>query len=50
MYNPRGEHLIIVHNSDVLESPQAQVDAERRYHARSARDAGVTNWKYFWFD
>lgn len=50
MYNPRDEHMMIVHNQDLLESPQEQVDDERRYHARAARDAGVAHWKYFWFD
>ena len=50
MYNPRDEHQMMVHNYDLLESPAAQVEAERNYHARAARDAGVRHWKYFWFD
>ena len=50
MYNPRDEHVMIVHNQDLLESPQAQVDDERRFHARAGRDTGVAHWKYFWFD
>jgi len=50
MYNPRDEHNMIVHNVDELESPRGQVEAERNYHARAARDAGVRHWKYFWFD
>jgi hypothetical protein len=50
MYNPRDEHAMMVHNFDLLESPQVQVDAERRYHAAAARDAGAPHWRYFWFD
>lgn len=50
MYNPRDEHVMIVHNQDLLESPQGQVDEERQFHARAARDAGPPHWKYFWFD
>ena len=50
MYNPRDEHVMIVHNQDLLESPREQVDGERSWHARRARDAGVPHWKYFWFD
>ena len=50
MYNPRDTHTMIVHNQDTLESGQAQVEAERAFHARAAHDAGVLHWKYFWFD
>jgi len=50
MYNPVDEHVMIVHNQDLLESPPEQVEQERRFHARAARDAGVPHWKYFWFD
>lgn len=50
MYNPLDEHAMIVHNRDLLESPQEQVEGERRFHATAARDAGVPHWKYFWFD
>jgi len=50
MYNPRDEHMMIVHNQDLLESPPEQVDRERNFHARAARGAGVPHWKYFWFD
>ncbi|MFN0205480.1 MAG: hypothetical protein ACKVS6_04110 [Planctomycetota bacterium] len=50
MYNPRDEHVMIVHNQDLLESTQEEVDRERNFHARAARDAGVRHWKYFWFD
>jgi hypothetical protein len=50
MYNPRGEQVMIVHNQDLLESGRAQVEGERAFHARAARDAGVRHWKYFWFD
>jgi hypothetical protein len=50
MYNPLDEHVMIVHDQDLLESPREQVDRERSYHARAAHDAGVPHWKYFWFD
>ncbi len=50
MYNPVDEHVMIVHNQDLLESPPEQVEQERRFHARAARDVGVLHWKYFWFD
>lgn len=50
MYNPRDEHAMIVHNQDLLESAPGQVERERAFHARAARDAGVPRWKYFWFD
>lgn len=50
LYNPVEEHVMIVHNQDLLESSPEQVEQERRYHARAARDAGVRHWKYFWFD
>jgi hypothetical protein len=50
MYNPLDEHVMIVHNQDILESAQDQVDRERAFHGRAARDAGVRHWKYFWFD
>jgi hypothetical protein len=50
MYNPAGEHAMIVHNQDLLESPAKQVEQERRFHAGAAREAGPPHWKYFWFD
>lgn len=50
MYNPIDKHEMIVHNQDLLESPPTQVERERGFHARAARDAGVLHWKYFWFD
>jgi hypothetical protein len=50
MFNPRDEHAMIVHNQDLLESPRENVEQERNYHRRAARDAGVPHWKYFWFD
>lgn len=50
MYNPVDEHVMIVHNQDLLVSPPEQVEQERSFHGRAARDAGVPHWKYFWFD
>lgn len=50
MYNPRGEHVMMVHNQDLLESAPEEVERERGFHARAARDTGIPHWKYFWFD
>ena len=50
MYNPLDEHAMMVHNQDLLEAPPGQVDRERAFHARAARETGVARWKYFWFD
>jgi hypothetical protein len=50
MYNPLDQQEMIVHNQDLLESSQEQLNRERRFHARAAHDAGVPHWKYFWFD
>jgi hypothetical protein len=50
MYNPAGQHVMMVHNQDLLESGRDHVERERAFHARAARDAGVPHWKYFWFD
>ena len=54
MYNPLDEHTFMVHDQDILESPQEQVDAERRFHAvHHAHDVpppSPPHWKYFWFD
>ena len=41
MYNPIDQHVMIVHNQDLLESSPGQVAQERGFHARAARDAGV---------
>ena len=50
MYNPLNQQTMSVHNRDTLESPQENVEGERRFHADRAHDAGVPHWKYFWFD
>ena len=49
MYNPVDEHVMIVHNQDLLESAREQVAQERAFHARAARHADARHWKYFWF-
>jgi hypothetical protein len=50
MYNPLNEQAMVVHNRDLLESTQVEVNRERDFHARAAFDAGIPHWKYFWFD
>jgi hypothetical protein len=54
MYNPLDEHTFMVHDQDILESPQEQVDAERRFHALHhayvVPPPSPPHWKYFWFD
>jgi hypothetical protein len=54
MYNPLGEQTLMVHDQDLLEATQEQIDAERRYHlAHHAYDVpppARAHWKFFWFD
>ena len=50
MYNPLDEQRMIVHNQDLLEATDEEVNRERSFHARAAHDAGAAHWKYFWFD
>jgi hypothetical protein len=54
MYNPLDQHSFMVHDQDLLEATQEQIDAERDYHAvHHAHDVpppAPPHWKYFWFD
>jgi hypothetical protein len=54
MYNPLDEHSLMVHDQDLLEATQAQIDAERNYHvshhAHNVRSPASPHWKVFWFD
>jgi hypothetical protein len=54
MYNPLDEHSLMVHDQDLLEATQAQIDAERNYHvshhAHNVRSPAPPHWKFFWFD
>jgi hypothetical protein len=54
MYNPLDEQTLMVHDQDLLEATQEQIDAERAYHLRHNAHAvpapAPPHWKYFWFD
>jgi hypothetical protein len=54
MYNPLGEHSLMVHDQDLLEATTEQIDAERRYHvvhhAHDVPPPAPPHWKFFWFD
>ena len=48
VYNPRDEHLVVVHDSDVLLWTPDQLRTRRTYNF--VHDAPAPHWKYFWFD
>jgi hypothetical protein len=48
MYNPRDEHGIISHDSDLLRHGPDQWHVRGGYYA--VHDAPHPHWKYFWFD
>lgn len=48
MYNPRDEHALPSHDSDVLRWTPEQQAARPGHYA--LLDAPVPHWKYFWFD
>jgi hypothetical protein len=48
VYNPRDEHLVVVHDSDILLWTPEQLRSRRTYNF--VHDSGVPHWKYFWFD
>jgi hypothetical protein len=54
MYNPLDEHGFMVHDQDLLEATQEQIDAERSFHllhhAHDVPPPTPPHWKYFWFD
>ena len=50
MYNPKDEHVMTAHASDLLELTPSQLALEhtRGHYARF--DMEYPHWKYFWFD
>lgn len=48
MYNPRGEHGIMSHDSDLLHHGPDQWQTRGGYYA--VHDTPHLHWKYFWFD
>jgi len=48
MYNPRDEHVMTSHDSDLLRRPTEQLEFRGGYYA--VHDAPHPHWKYFWFD
>jgi hypothetical protein len=54
MYNPLDDHSLMVHDQDLLQATQEQIDAEREFHvAHHAYDVprpAPPHWKFFWFD
>ena len=48
VYNPRDEHLVVVHDSDVLLWTPEQLRARRTFNF--VHDTSIAHWKYFWFD
>ena len=48
VYNPRDEHLVAGHDSDILRWTPDQLRSRRAYH--SVHETSVLHWKYFWFD
>ena len=50
VYNPRDEHVMTAHTSDILEMTPAQLGVERTRGHYSRHDLPQPHWKYFWFD
>jgi hypothetical protein len=54
MYNPLNEQTLMVHDQDLLEATQEQIDAEREFHvvhhAHGVPPPAPTHWKFFWCD
>ena len=48
MYNPRDEHGVMSHDSDLLHHGPQQWQVRGGYYA--VHDAPHPHWKYFWFD
>lgn len=48
MYNPRDEHGVMSHDSDLLHHGPEQWQVRGGYYA--VHDAPHPHWKYFWFD
>jgi hypothetical protein len=50
VYNPRDEHVMTAHASDILELTPAQLALERTRGHHARHDLPQPHWKIFWFD
>lgn len=50
VYNPRDEHVMTAHASDILELTPAQLAVERTRGHHARHDLPQPHWKLFWFD
>ena len=50
VYNPRDEHVMTAHTSDILEMTPEQLVVERTRGHHSRHDLPQPHWKSFWFD
>jgi hypothetical protein len=48
IYNPRDEHLLPGHDSDILRWTPEQLRERRGHYAEY--ETSTSHWKYFWFD
>jgi hypothetical protein len=50
VYNPRDEHVMTAHASDILELTPEQLVVERTRGHNARHDLPQPHWKIFWFD
>lgn len=50
VYNPRDEHVMTAHASDILELTPEQLVVERTRGHHARHDLPQPHWKLFWFD
>ena len=50
VYNPRDEHVMTAHASDILEMTPEQLALERTRGHNERHDLPQPHWKIFWFD
>jgi hypothetical protein len=50
VYNPRDEHVMTAHASDILSLTPAQLALERTRGHNASYDLPQPHWKIFWFD
>jgi cbb3-type cytochrome oxidase subunit 3 len=50
VYNPRDEHVMTAHASDILELTPEQLVVERTRGHHARHDLPQPHWKIFWFD
>ena len=50
MYNPKDEHVMTSHATDLLELTPAQLALEHTRGHNARFDTPYPHWKYFWFD